>query len=138
MSAAFLNVGGALDARLGNLANLPSVAWQNLEFDPDLNALYLRPTHLPAPTVQSGLGTSGLDRYQGIYQIDVFAVAGTGRGAAEVQADLIADHFRRGTDLSYGGIVVRTGDVSRGAGRPEEDRFIISISINYLAYVAPR
>jgi hypothetical protein len=138
MSAAFLNIGGALDARLANMANLPSVAWQNLGFDPDLNALYLRPTHLPAPTVQAALGTSGLDRYQGVYQIDVFALSGTGRGSSEVQADLIADHFKRGTDLSYSGIIVRTGDVSRGAGRSEENRFVISIFINYLAYVAPR
>ena len=89
-------------------------------------------------TIQAGLGTSGLDEYVGIYQIDIFAPAGKGRSEAEIKADSVADHFKRGTDLSSNGKTIRLGNVSRNAGIRSEDRFIISISINYMAHVTPR
>lgn len=138
MSTVFASISAALDARLNAMAALPPVAWQNVSFTPTSGVLYLRPTLLPAPTVQAGLGDIGLDAYQGIYQIDIFAAVGGGRGLAEAQADLIGDQFKRGTSLTSGGISVRLRDVSRTAGIVDGDRFAISISINYLAHTPPR
>jgi len=100
--------------------------------------LYLRPTLLPAPTQQAGLGNTGLDEYQGIYQVDIFAAVGGGRASAEAQADLIGDHFKRGTSLTSAGTIVRLRDVSRTAGIVDGDRFAIAISINYMAHTPPR
>ena len=134
MSTVFSDISAALDTRLSTLFRSPPVAWENIAYKPIKNKLYLRPTHLPSATVQAGLGTAGIDGYSGLYQIDVFAIAGKGRGEAEAKADAIADHFKRGTDLLY----VRLGDVSRNAGLIDEDRFVISVTINYMAHVAPR
>ena len=85
-----------------------------------------------------GLGASGLDQHTGIYQVDVFAPAGEGRNAAEVKADAVADNFKRGTNLTYYGVTVRLGNTSRNTGITVDDRFVISVSINYSAHVAPR
>ena len=138
MSTVFANISSALDGRLNTLASLPPVAWQNTGYAPVSGVLYLRPTLLPAQTRQSGLGDAGLDEHQGIYQIDIFAAVGGGRGVAEGQADLISDHFKRGTSLASGGISVRLRDVSRTTGIVEGDRFAISITINYMAHTPPR
>ena len=138
MSTVFSDISAALDVRLNTLSGSSPIAWENIAYKPVKNTLYLRPTHLPAPTVQSGLGTAGIDEYLGIYQIDVFAMAGEGRGKAEAKVDLIADHFKRGTDLLYNGVYVRLGNVSRNSGLIDEDRFVISVTINYMAHVAPR
>jgi|TARA_R110000822_G_scaffold59380_5_gene148250 hypothetical protein len=138
MSTVFSDISAALDSQLNTLTGSSPVAWENTVYKPIKNTLYLRPTHLPAPTVQAGLGTTGIDEYLGLYQIDVFAPAGTGRGIAEAKADVIANHFKRGTDLLYNGVYVRLGNVSRNAGLIDEDRFVISVTINYTAHVAPR
>jgi hypothetical protein len=138
MSTIFSDISAALDVRLNTLSGSSPIAWENIAYKPVKSKLYLRPTHLPAPTVQSGLGTAGIDEYLGIYQIDVFAMAGEGRGKAEAKVDLIADHFKRGTDLLYNGVYVRLGNVSRNSGLIDEDRFVISVTINYMAHVAPR
>ena len=98
MSKVFSSISAALDVRLNALSGSSPIAWENIAYKPVKNKLYLRATHLPAPTVQAGLGTAGIDEYLGIYQIDVFAMAGEGRGKAEAKADVIADHFKRGTD----------------------------------------
>jgi hypothetical protein len=138
MSTVFSDISTALDIRLDSLAGRSPIAWENIGFKPVKNKLYLRPSHLPAPTSQAGLGDGGLDEYVGIYQVDVFAPAGKGRGASEKKLDAIADHFKRGTDLLYNGVYVRLGNVSRNAGFIDEERFVTSVTINYMAHVAPR
>lgn len=138
MTTTFFDIGAALDARLNSLSGSSPIAWPNTAFRPTKGTLYLRANNLPAVTEQAGLGTNGIDVHEGIYQVDVYAPLGEGRGAAEAKADAVADHFKRGTDLLYNGVTVRLGDVSRNAGLTEDDRFVISISINYMAHVAPR
>tara|TARA_R110002095_G_scaffold212958_1_gene202884 strand:+ start:332 stop:748 length:417 start_codon:yes stop_codon:yes gene_type:complete len=138
MSTVFADISSALDSRLNTLTGQSPIAWENTAYIPVKDTLYLRPTILPALTLQAGLGVNGIDEYIGIYQIDIFAPAGKGRGEAEIKADAVADHFKRGTDLSKNGKTVRLGNVSRNSGIRDEDRFIISISINYMAHVTPR
>jgi len=138
MSTAFSDISSALDSRLNTLSGSSPVAWQNTVYNPTKATLYLRPTNLTGLTRQAGLGTAGIDEYLGVYQIDIFAASGKGRKSAEAKADAIADHFKRGTDLVYNGITVRLGDVSRNSGTIDQDRFVISVSINYMAHVAPR
>jgi hypothetical protein len=138
MTTTFTDIASSLDARLNTLAGSAPIAWPNTVFKPTKGTLYLRANNLPAATEQAGLGTSGIDAHIGIYQVDVFAPLGKGRGTAEAKADAIANHFKRGTDLSYNGVAVRLGNVSRNAGITEDDRFVISVSINYMAHVAPR
>jgi hypothetical protein len=138
MSTVFSDISSALDLRLSTLSGSSPVAWANTGYKPVKGVLYLRANNLPASTVQAGLGSSGIDEHLGLYQVDVFAAAGKGRGEAEAKADIIADHFKRGTDLLYNGVYIRLGNVSRNAGLIDEDRFVISVTINYTAHVAPR
>lgn len=138
MSTTFADISSALDSRLNTLSGGSPVAWENIVYVPTKSSMYLRPTNLAGATTQAGLGTAGIDEYVGIYQIDVFAPAGTGRSQAESKADAIANHFKRGTDLLYNNTTVRLGDVSRTNGTTIEDRFVISVTINYMAHVAPR
>ena len=138
MSTVFSNISAALDSRLNTLLGSSPIAWENTAFTPVKDTLYLSQHILPASTIQAGLGVNGLDEHIGIYQIDVYAPKGKGRGDAEAKADAVADHFKRGTDLVYGGTYVKLGNVSRNAGLMDEERFVISITINYMAHVTPR
>lgn len=138
MSTVFSDISAALDSQLNTLSGSSPIAWQNTVFKPAKSNLYLRPSLLPVSSAQIGLGSAGLDQHTGIYQVDVYAPSGNGRSQAEVKADSVADHFKRGTDLSYNGVTVRLGDTSRNQGLMVDDRFVISVSINYSAHVAPR
>jgi hypothetical protein len=138
MSTVFSDISAALDNRLSTFSGSDPIAWPNTEFQPTLGVIYLQPTNLPVESNQIGLGSSGLDSHRGIYQIDIVAAAGEGRGAAEAKADAVSDHFARGTDLLYNGIKVRLGNVSRNQGITVGDRYVISLTINYLANTAPR
>ena len=134
--SAFTDISAALDSRT-DLLSLPT-AWENGDYTPENGTLYLRTTLLPADTVQSELGSTGLDEHSGIYQIDVLAQSGGGKGQAIIQADLVADQFARGTVLTYNGVNVRIGSVSRGVGNRQDAWFIFPVFIEYQSFITPR
>jgi len=135
----FLDISAALDDNLNNMAGKPPIAWENYNYEPSLGTLYARATHLPADTTQASLGDSGQDINSGIYQIDVFAEAGQGKNEAYVMADLIADQFKRGTDLTYNGRTVTIRNVSRQpAAKNADGWYQIPIEILYYSYTDAR
>lgn len=135
----FLDISAALDSHLNDMVGKPPIAWENLAYEPAIGTLYARPTLLPADVIQSTLGTNGTDSNIGIYQIDIFAEAGQGKNEAVVMADTIADHFKRGTDLTYNGRTVRIRSVSRQTAINNEDGWYqIPIEINYISFTEAR
>jgi len=135
----FLDISAALDYQLSIMAGLPPVAWENKTYDPVIGTLYVRPTLLPGETTQATLGAQGEDQNIGIYQVDVFAPAGTGKNAAIVMADTIANHFKRGSDLVYNGRTVRIRNVSRLVGTNNADGWYqIPIEILYISFTTAR
>jgi hypothetical protein len=134
--SAFTDISAALDSHTNDLS-LPT-AWENSGYEPTIGTLYIRPTILPANTFQAGLGASGLDDNFGIYQIDIFSEAGKGKGAAIIKADVIANAFKRGTVLTYNGVSVRLGNVSRGSGSRDGAWFVLPVFINYQSFTQAR
>jgi hypothetical protein len=135
----FADIDTALDTQLGALLPLPAIAWENKTYTPALGTLYLRPTSLPGEVVQASLGDNGQDQNVGVYQVDVFAKPNTGKKAAIVQADLVADHFKRGTLLTHNSRSVRIRSVRRKVGTNNSDGwFMITIEITYISFTQPR
>lgn len=132
----FADIQGALNTH-ALLLSLPT-AWENDDFTPTNDALYIAPFILPADTEQAGLGAQGLDDNSGIYQINIVAPADGGNGVALIKADVVADHFARGQTLTYNGVNVRLGNVSRGQGGRDGAWFIIPVFINYQSFTVPR
>lgn len=135
----FLDISAALDGRLNTMTGKPAVSWENVSYTPVNGTLYIRPTLLAGDTNQASLGDSGTDQNIGIYQLDVFAPAGTGKGAAIVMADTIANQFKRGTVLTYSGVTVRVKNASRQAAINNADGWYqVPVVVTYISYTQPR
>ena len=135
----FVDISAALSGHLETMVGLPPVSGENFEYAPVLGTLYIRETLLPAGSTQATLGDSGLDMNLGIYQIDVFAQAGEGKKAALEMADTIANHFKRGTDLTYNGRVVTITKVSRQvAANSAEGWYQIPLDVSYKSFTQAR
>lgn len=80
MSTTFRDISAALSGRLNTLTGGTPIAWENSEYTPTMGTMFLRETLLPANTVQGSLGTIGKDEHGGIYQVDIFAPKGSGKG----------------------------------------------------------
>lgn len=136
MSAPYSAIRSAMTARLQTLANLPAVAWENVPFTPAAGAVYLKPALLPGEPLQAEIGTTGLNMHMGVYQISIFAPAGSGVSAINTLRDAICDHFKRGVELTYSGVTVRCVKAYPGPMLQETDLIQIPITIQWRSYAA--
>lgn len=134
MSTHFNDIQAALDTRLSTLSGGNPIAWPNIEYKPT-GATYLRPSFLPAETLQSGLGGDGLDETNGIYQIDVVYKVGSGRTTL---VDSVADHFKRGTVAAYNGVNVRVRSVSIAPAIFDDAWHFVPVSVSFQTYTEAR
>lgn len=139
MSTAYNDIGAALTARLNTLSPAPSIASENYPFTPVADTLYVRETLIPGDVTAPAIGSASQDHTIGIYQVDVFSPLNVGKADAVEQADAIADHFKRGTVLTYNGVNVRLQNVSRGTGQADDGKYWqIPIQITFEVYTNAR
>lgn len=135
----FTDISNALDTQLSALSPLPAVAWPNRTYIPVKGTKWIRPTLLPASSEVATIGeTNSTDLNTGIYQVDVFIDAGEGKNDAMVQADLIADHFKRDTELTYNGRTVIIKNVGQSPSQTDNGWFQVPVNIEYQSYTLRR
>lgn len=88
------------------LENLPflgvteaDVAWANASFRPQPERVYIAPYCLFAETRIASLSQAGFEEISGIFQINIYGVAGAGEGWLDELAQGFTDMFRGGTFL---------------------------------------
>lgn len=84
-----------------------SIALPGKPFTPDAAAGYLRVTHLPNRAEQVTLGSDGYNQHRGIFQVDVLQPASAGIVVAAEIAGAVAAHFKRGTNITREGALIR-------------------------------
>lgn len=135
----FLDISAALDDRLNTLDSKAPKAWENRPYKPVNGTMYLRQSLIPGDVEQATLGETGTDRQVGIYQIDVFTPSGKGGKQGIKLADKVANHFKRGTDLTYNSRTVRVRSVGRETAVNNDDGWLqIPVVITYVAYTEAR
>lgn len=140
MATVFTKISAALDGHLNTMTGKPAIAWPNDDYAPVIGTLYARPTNLAGDFGQITLGSSGQDRVDGIYQVDIFSPSGKGKLESMTMADLIADRFKRGTNITYSGLTLRIRGVSGPKNAINEDNgwFHTFIEITYRANTEAR
>lgn len=135
MATHFNDIQAALDNRLNTFGGGYDIAWPNVKYEPDGNETFLSPNFLPEDTLQVGLGANGKDETNGIYQIDVVYPAGLGRSSIP---DSLADHFKRGTVMSYNSVSVRVRSVSIAQAITDGAYHFVPVSVNFQTYTDAR
>ena len=131
MSNPISSIRAAFVTKLQTFTGLPSVAWENVPFTPTAGVTYIAPFLLPGEPFQAEIGTAGINRHSGVYQISIFAPAGGGMAAINTLAGSLCDHFKRGTALSYGGVTVTVQKAYQSPMQQETDRVHIPITIQF-------
>lgn len=123
----------ALETRL-SAYQAANVAWQNVEFKPSPGVGYLEPSLLIATPAMASVGTGGVDRHSGIFQIDVIEHKNTGPGSAMQKADAIAAQFTRGLALVSNAVTVTIERSWPAAGFNRDDWFVVPVSVSWFSY----
>ena len=125
----------AMQKRLAAMSGGIATSGLNISYTPAAGTPYQEISLLPAKPDNSSAGT-GHHIKSGTFQVLLRYPQGAGAGPAMRQADLIEQHFRRGTLLTEGGLsVVVTETPAQGPGLNVGDRYCLPVSIRYQADV---
>lgn len=142
MSTTILDIRQALETRLLQLlvaTPVPGVAtadvvFENVKYRPTTGTKYARVYVLPAKTTQASVGTGALKRRPGVAQVSLYYPEGSGPKAAEEAAQALEDGLAVGTVLTKNSTRVEVTNVSRGPGAPEDDWYVVPVSVAWLVY----
>lgn len=128
----------ALESMLGLWADSEGVrvAWDNIQFDPPGDGLYLISHDMPAQPYSIDMA-GGCRVYPGVYQVTVVAPAGGGKSQARVLAHRVAGLFPENQEIPGDGFTAWvTSPPSIYPGIADGVSYSIPVSINYRADIS--
>lgn len=108
---------------------------ENVKFTPPTNAKWAKVSFLPAIPAVETLGSAGLDRADGVLQIDLNYPLTTGNSAARADYEAIRAVFPAGSRHTNTGQVVTITQSGRSQGRIVDNYYRVSISIFWYALI---
>jgi hypothetical protein len=132
----------ALDARLNTYIPVEglttmSIAWQNVPFTPVVGEPYLDCYDLSGIPAVAGIGSTAPYRHLGTYVIRVMYPLNQGTGQASRQADAVAAHFARGTQMTADGTPVYVERVWKGPAQTTKTNIFYAVNVEYFAHEFP-
>lgn len=129
----------ALETQLTNTSGLPTIAFENVSFDPTTEVSFITTSFIPTvrrPTVR---GLNPIQRYQGLFAVTVFCKEGDGPATADELAEKVIAAFEATTDLQFTNsenetITVSIDYAERRQGLLESPWYYIPISIGWYSY----
>lgn len=121
----------ALEKRLGTLTPAISTAHEGVSFKPVAGIPYQRTQVVPFEPLNPTLGDDHF-REQGEFQIYLCYPSNQGLADVTTQAELVKNHFKRGTTLTEGAIevlITRTPQIT--GSLPLGDRVVVPVLIKY-------
>jgi len=100
------DIRACLDTRLSGTVGIPTIARQNVPFEPTTGTTFVKADLVPTSRRPATRGLNPQQRYDGIYSILVCTPEGLGSGAGYDIADLLLDRFNATTDISNAGLII--------------------------------
>jgi len=122
------------------LASITTVAQDHIVYINDAytnedNASFLDAHILPSRPFQANLGTYGQQKYEGIFQINIYTPADTGIKAVSTIMSELKSVYRRGATLQNAEISVECKVAWEGTPNSDDVWYMIPFSVDYYAYV---
>lgn len=110
------------------------IKWPNTPPNTPNNATWLRVTFLDFPDEPYTLGMDGMNRTNGLMQVDVFSPKGQARFAANTAIDEVKSFLKTSAVLEYNGQKVLINSASVRPNQSETDWHSMIIEVSFTAY----
>ena len=108
-----------------------AIAWENKIFDPAGKAIWAKVSHVPNQPEVASLGSRGIDRGTGFFQIDINVPEGTGDSVLRTWEDYARGYFIAGNALKRNAQTVVIISCGVSQGRIVENWYRKSITVAY-------
>ena len=139
MASIHNDIRAALETHISTTANLPTIAYENVAFEPTTGTSFIRVQYLPTITQPAVRGLNPQLRYQGIFAVTVFTPEGNGPSTADDYVNKVIDAFQATTDISFTNAQSQTIKVSidyaeRQQGLIDSPWYYVPINIGWYIY----
>ena len=129
----------ALEIHLSNVSGIPSVAYENVSFEPQTGTSFLQVMYLPTERRPAVRGLNPQQRYQGVFSILVHTPDGKGPKEADDYANILLEAFEATTDISFTNSDLETINVSidyaeRQQGILDSPWYYVRVDIGWYIY----
>lgn len=112
MASIYNDIRAALESHLSDVSGIPSVAYENISFEPTTGTSFLQVMFLPTERRPAVRGLNPQQRYQGVFSILAYTPEGKGPKEADDYANLLIEAFEATTDISFTNSDLETINVS--------------------------
>ena len=95
------DIRACLDTHLTNTVGIPTVARQNVPFEPTTGTAFIKADLIPTSRRPAVRGLNPQQRYDGLYSLLICTPEGLGSGAGYDIADILLERFNATTDITY-------------------------------------
>ena len=139
MASIHNDIRAALETHISTTADLPTIAYENVVFEPTTGTSFIRVQYLPTVTRPAVRGLNPQLRYQGVFAVTVFTPEGNGPSTADDYVNKVIDAFQATTDISFTNAQSQTIKVSidyaeRQQGLIDSPWYYVPINIGWYIY----
>jgi hypothetical protein len=139
MASIHNDIRAALETHISTTANLPTIAYENVAFEPTTGTSFIRVQYLPTVTRPAVRGLNPQLRYQGVFAVTVFTPEGNGPSTADDYVNKVINAFQATTDISFTNAQSETIKVSidyaeRQQGLIDSPWYYVPINIGWYIY----
>lgn len=134
MASIYDDIRATFETNLSTVADLPSVAWENVSFSPTTNQSYVSVRMIPTRREPAVRGQNPQMYYQGYFLVTCCVPEGNGPSAGDDLADKIMDAFEATTDITHNSTTLSIRYAERDLGTPEGSHYHIPVRIGWYLY----
>lgn len=101
MASRYSEIRPALETYLNETADIPTIAWDNVEYSPTTGTPFIKAQFQPTSRRPSVIGTDPNNRTQGLMTLLLHYPKGTGSKTSQDTCDTLIDRFEAYTDIAY-------------------------------------
>ena len=140
MASIYNDIRAALETRLSNISNIPSIAYENVPFTPVVGTSYVQSKFVPTLRRSAVMGSPNpQQRYQGLYAVTPHTPEKLGPSVADDLSNDIIESFEATTDISFTNssnetIIVSIDYAERQQGFLDSPWYYVPINIGWNIY----
>jgi len=101
MNSIYDDIRAALETTLASIPNIPTIAWENVTFNPTTGTSFVKARFAPTVREPAVRGLNPQMYYQGVFVVDVYCPEGTGPSVADGVANSIIETLDATTSIYY-------------------------------------
>lgn len=128
------NIRAALETKLSNTVGIPTIAYENVKFEPTTGTPFVRCQLVPAIRRPAVRFTNPQQEYTGSFLVMCYVPENQGPNAADTLANTIIDEFDATTDINDAGIILSIRYAERRPGYNQSPWYVVPVDISWYIY----